>query len=65
MKKIFSLLAVAAFALSITPSEGFAAKKRDTTVTNASAGTKQPRKFHYGRGMRARGGAGCKMSGSC
>jgi hypothetical protein len=25
----------------------------------------QPRKHYYGRRMRARGGAGCKMSGSC
>ena len=65
VKKIFSLLAIAAFALSITPSDGFAAQKKGAAVTNASVGTKQPRKFHYGTRMRARSGAGCKMSGSC
>jgi hypothetical protein len=65
LKKIFSLLAVAAFVLSITPSDGFAAQKKGAAVTNASVGSKQPRKFHYGTRMRARGGAGCKMSGSC
>jgi hypothetical protein len=67
MTRFISLLAIAAFALSISSAE---AAKKKPPVAGASATAQNaggPQKFSYRRGDRAKGSAmaGCKMSGRC
>jgi hypothetical protein len=65
MTKILALFAVAALALSVSLAE---AAKKKTPEVGASSPTQNsvgPKKASYGKGMRARWGSGCKMSGSC
>lgn len=65
MTKIAAFIAVAALSVSVSSAE--AAKKRAPEVRapapmHVSSG---PKKHFYGKRLRARWSAGCKMSGSC
>ena len=67
LSKLLSFVAAAALALSFSSG----AKAQAAPAAGAAkAGVAhhnhwQPRKHYYGKRMRARWGAGCKMSGSC
>lgn len=64
MTKFILLLAVFTFALSVSSAD--AAKKSALGATSAPAQNKSGSKqFTYGTKMRARGDAGCRMSGKC
>lgn len=64
MKFALTMIAVAAVGLSLS-SAANAVTKKAPGMTAAPAGMHQPKKASYGKGMRARWGAGCKMSGRC
>ena len=64
---LLSLVAVAALAIPVSSP---ASAADEDGLRNANAQVQHhrhwsPRKNYYGKRMRARWGAGCKMSGSC
>jgi hypothetical protein len=66
LKIALTIIAVAALGLSLSSAANAATKKAaGTTNRDAPANMNQPKKNDYGKGMRARWGSGCKMSGSC
>jgi hypothetical protein len=65
MTKILAFIAVAALSLSASMAEAAKKKPPEVSATSYSARSSDPKKAGYGRGMRARWGSGCKMSGRC
>jgi len=63
MKALIAIVTIAALATFVSPTAK--AQQPSSGATKSDVGTKQPKKASYGKGMRARTGAGCKMSGSC
>jgi hypothetical protein len=65
MTKLVLLLAVFTFALSVSSAD--AAKNKPAVEATAAPvqNKSDPKQFGYGKRMRARGEAGCRMSGRC
>jgi hypothetical protein len=64
LKKVLSVIAIAALALSFSITANAATKKGDG-VTAAGVGMHQPKKAVYQKRLRTICGARSKMSGAC
>jgi hypothetical protein len=68
MKGILCFVALAFAVLTLSFTSPASAATNDVLLANAQVHQHhhwQPKKHHYGKRMRARSSAGCKMSGSC
>jgi len=68
MKGILCFVALAFAMLALSFAAPASAATNDVRMANAQIRHHhhwQPKKHHYGKGMRARSRASCKMSGSC
>jgi hypothetical protein len=68
MKGVLCLVALVLAVLALSFASPASAATNDVRMANAQMRHHhhwQPKKHHYGKGMRARSRASCKMSGSC
>ena len=67
MKAILCIVALGLAVLTVSIASPASAATNDVLMSNAQVHHHhwQPKKHYYGKRMRARQGAGCKMSGTC